>query len=63
MKKMRFLAALLVLLFLSAPVYALNQPAVNLGFTNFLDGASPGPGWYWTEYLQRVHATDLARRH
>jgi hypothetical protein len=59
MNKMKLLAAVVVLLCVAAPAYALNQPAVNLGFTNFLDGASPGPGWYWTTYLQVLHATDL----
>jgi anthranilate 1,2-dioxygenase (deaminating, decarboxylating) large subunit len=42
------------------PVYGLNQPlGINLGFTNFIDGASPGPGMYWTEYLQIIHAKDI----
>ena len=59
MTKLRLSIALLVLLCLAAPVHALNQPAVNLGFTNFIDGASPGPGWYWTEYLQIIHADPI----
>ena len=59
MKKLRLLAAVLILLCIAAPAFALNQPAVNLGFTNFLDGASPGPGWYWTEYLQVIHADEI----
>jgi hypothetical protein len=60
MRKWTLLTVLLILFCLTAPVYAFNQPlGINLGFTNFLDGASPGPGWYWTEYLQRIRANDL----
>ena len=59
MRKLSLFAVLLILLCSVAPAHALNQPAVNLGFTNFLDGASPGPGWYWTEYLQVIHASEV----
>jgi len=41
------------------PSFAFNQPPLNLGLTDILDGALPGPGTYFTEYIQAYQSSDF----
>jgi anthranilate 1,2-dioxygenase (deaminating, decarboxylating) large subunit len=43
------------------PALALNQPPLNLGLTDILDGALPGPGTYLTEYIQPYSANKIKK--
>ncbi|MEY6433686.1 transporter [Thioalkalicoccus limnaeus] len=52
-KKTSIILGLCVACLASHSVTGQQLPAVNLGFTSFLDGAPPsGPGWYAQLYLQ-----------
>ena len=44
------------------PSFAFNQPPLNLGLTDILDGALPGPGTYFTEYIQAYQSDDFKDR-
>ncbi len=55
----RILLTLLLAGFAGTPALAFNQPPLNLGLTDILDGALPGPGTYFTEYIQAYQGRDF----
>ena len=56
-----FLAVLLAGLS-GGPAHAFNQPPLNLGLTDILDGGVPGVGTFFTEYVQ-VYSSDEFKDH
>ena len=57
-----FVALLLAALALGVtgtPSFAFNQPPLNLGLTDILDGGPPGPGTYFTEYIQAYQSDEF----
>ena len=46
----------------ATPSFSFNQPPLNLGLTDILDGALPGPGTYFTEYIQ-AYQSDKFKDH
>jgi hypothetical protein len=53
------LLAALVAGFAGTSAQAFNEPPLNLGLTDILDGALPGPGTYFTEYIQAYQADEF----
>lgn len=57
-KKLSAIAGLVAILFASSAL-AFNQPPMNLGLTDILDGALPGPGTYFTQYIQAFQSDEF----
>src|SRR5512135_3846356 len=56
------LLAALLLGFAGTTSFGFNQPPLNLGLTDILDGALPGPGTYFTEYIQAYQSDKFKDR-
>lgn len=49
----------LVAILCASSALAFNQPPMNLGLTDILDGALPGPGTYFTQYIQAYQSDEF----
>ena len=58
-RKMFSAIAGLVAILCASSALAFNQPPMNLGLTDILDGALPGPGTYFTEYIQAYQSDEF----
>ncbi len=64
MKRRKAIPAIagLVTILVAFSAHAFNQPPMNLGLTDILDGALPGPGTYFTQYLQAYQSDEFKDR-
>jgi hypothetical protein len=54
-----FLVAVVFTGISAAPSHGFNQPPLNLGFTDILDGGVPGVGTFFTEYIQAYQGDEF----
>src|SRR3972149_10233051 len=54
-----FLMAVVLTGICGTPVQAFNQPPLNLGLTDILDGGVPGVGTFFTAYVQAYQSDKL----
>src|SRR4030065_748401 len=54
-----FLMAVVLSGLCGSPVQAFNQPPLNLGLTDILDGGVPGVGTFFTEYVQAYQSSSF----